>query len=129
MDNSIYGYDLSQSVQAGEKSFEYLKAISEMLRILKPKGKLLITVPFGIYEHHVFFQQFDNEMITKATDLLSTVGRFDVSYFRYFDAQWQISTYEDCKDSISYNPHTGAGKGEDGAAHSRSIACISFHKN
>jgi SAM-dependent methyltransferase len=129
MDNSIYGYDLPQSVKAGEKSIEYLKAISEMLRVLKSKGKLLITVPFGIHEHHGFFQQFDIDMITKAKDLLEASGRFEVTYFRYINAQWEISNCEDCNESISYNPHTGAGKGDDGAAHSRSIACISFYKN
>lgn len=53
MDNSIYGYEEESTSDA--KSFEYLKAVNEMIRVLKPGGKLLITVPYGKYEYHGFF--------------------------------------------------------------------------
>ena len=39
--------------------FSFLDAILEFKRILKPGGSLYLTVPFGRYQHHGWFQIFD----------------------------------------------------------------------
>ncbi len=126
MDNSIYGYSEENCLE--KKSYDYLKAVSEMIRILKPGGKLLITFPFGKYEYHGFFQQFDTEMYQKVFDLFEGMGDVDTDYFKYEKSGWRFAKQEELSEVMSYNPHTGKGKGDDGAAHCRSIACIEFVK-
>lgn len=66
MDNSIYGYDLERRDTMQEKSYSFLKGISELLRILKPEGMLCLTFPYGKFENHGFFQQFDSEMVSES---------------------------------------------------------------
>src|SRR5258705_2549429 len=63
MNNSIYGYEIDYNKKVEKKSFEFLSAIKEMLRVLTPGGTLLITFPYGKFENHDFFQQLDNEML------------------------------------------------------------------
>lgn len=127
MDNSMYGYELTSSVNQ-EKSYEYLKVIHEFLRTLNNKGTLLVTFPYGKFENHGFFQQFDEEMVARISEILSPHGKITHNYFQYQQRGWQLSTKEDCANCISFNPHTGVGKLEDGAAHSRAICCIKFQK-
>lgn len=127
MDNSLYGYQIDNSSSKIGKSHEYVKAVSELYRLLKTQGVLLITIPYGKYENHGFFQQFDRTMIERLEKVLHN-GKIYKDYFIYTLHGWKYSSMDDCDECISYNPHTGAGKGNDGAAHSRSVCCIKFIK-
>lgn len=127
MDNSIYGYNVGHTVN--RKSYEYLKAIDEFIRVLRKNGTLLLTFPYGIYENHDFFQQFDSEMLNQLTLLLNRFGTFEIDFFKYERDGWRFAALEELSAVKSYNPHTGKGKLDDGAAHCRSVACIEFHKN
>jgi len=127
MDNSMYGYDLSH-VTNKNKSYEYLKVIAEISRVLKPQGTAMITFPYGIFENHGFFQQYDNEMVGRMRNELDANGQTTLTFFKYSKEGWAVSKQENCEDATSYNPHTGLGKGTDGAAHSRCICCIKFIK-
>jgi len=127
MDNSIYGYDIDH-VGEEKKSYDYLLAVKEYVRILNSEGQLIITFPFGKFENHGFFQQFDSEMLEKINDILKEFGTFKLTFFQYKNNGWIFTSESDCKDVVSFNPHTGKGKAEDGAAHCRSICCINFTK-
>ncbi|WP_299226460.1 class I SAM-dependent methyltransferase [uncultured Psychroserpens sp.] len=129
MDNSIYGYDINHHNDDTKKSYSYLVAVQEMLRTLKNKGELLITFPYGKFEHHGFFQQFDEEMLNKLLTLFDGIGTYDCRFFLYKEDGWIIANQNDLKNSVSYNPHTGKGKLDDNAAHCRSVACLKFIKN
>lgn len=129
MDNSIYGYDLNSNLSVdSKKSYEYLKVIKELLRVLKINGQLLLTFPFGKFENHGFFQQFDSEMVSRITDIMNVFGSYEFTFFKYLPEGWIISQQEKCEDSESFNPHTQVGKKDDFAAHSRAICCIKFIK-
>ena len=128
MDNSMYGYDLSFNKDTTSKSYEYIIAVREMIRVLKSKGTLLLTFPFGKFENHGFFQQFDTDMLNKILYLFKDIGTHEVTFFQYKNDEWNFANIEDVSDSESYNPHTGKGKKDDYAAHSRAIACIEFNK-
>lgn len=128
MDNSIYGYDLKHNEEIEKKSYEYFKALKEVVRMLKNKGTFLLTFPYGKFEHHGFFQQFDAEMVGKMQELFTENGEYALNFFKYNSNAWQVATQEQCNDAESYNPHTGKGKGNDGVAHSRAICCIKFVK-
>jgi SAM-dependent methyltransferase len=128
MDNSIYGYYINKNEDKNKKSYEYLHVIDELVRVLSKGGKLLLTFPFGKFEHHGFFQQFDAEMVEKIKEKLSIEGNCKDEYLQYSTNGWQYSNANNCANSESYNPHTGKGKGNDGAAHCRAVCCIEFIK-
>jgi len=124
MDNSLYGYQLPNAGYQSNQSTEYLNVVRELVRVLKRGGTLLITVPFGKYEQHGFFQQFDSQMIDSVVEILFEVGAVDLTFFQYVKSGWILSTREECKEESSFNPHTNKGFKNDGAAHSRAICCL-----
>jgi SAM-dependent methyltransferase len=129
MDNSIYGHEQKNGHTEVNKSYDYVEAIEELVRVLKVKGQLLLTFPFGMFKNYGFFQQFDEEMVLRMERIFEKSGQSDVYHFKYSFNGWQRSGAAACKDMTSYNPHTGEDKGTDGAAHSRSICCIRFTKS
>lgn len=129
MDNSIYGYDIADDKKSEQKSYDYLRAIDEMIRVLKPTGTMLITFPYGKFENHGFFQQFDSEMLKRISEMLNGSGVAEYDYFKYENTGWYSANQEELFNYESYNPHTGKGKGTDDAAHCRSVCCIKFIKN
>lgn len=129
MDNSMYGYDLKSTLDVvTSKSYEYLKVIDELLRVLKTNGQLLLTFPYGKFENHGFFQQFDIEMVVRITDKMKNLGGYELTFFKYLPEGWIVASQEECNDSESFNPHTQIGKKDDFAAHSRAICCVKFIK-
>ena len=129
MDNSMYGYHLKNLGHTESKSYAYMLVLKELIRVLQIGGTLLLTFPFGKFENHGFFQQFDSEMLQRMKDYLISWGRIEVNdFFKYTPTGWIFSNEQDGANCESYNPHTGRGKGTDGAAHSRAICCIKFIK-
>ena len=78
---------------------------------------------------HGFFQQFDSEMVNRILQKINSNGTSDTNYYLYAGNAWNFSNENETKDAESYNPHTGIGKKDDFAAHSRAICCIKFIKN
>ncbi|WP_394772517.1 methyltransferase domain-containing protein [Mucilaginibacter sp.] len=128
MDNSMYGYELGQIKDKSKKSYEYLKVIAELERVTEKNGLILLTFPYGIFENHGFFQQFDKEMVDKMIDHLSLTCICTTQFMKYEQAGWKFANQNECATAFSYNPHTGIGKGTDGAAHSRAICFIKATK-
>lgn len=128
MDNSIYGYKIKNSGNEEVKSYEYLKVIDEFLRVLSKRGVLLLTFPFGKFENHGFFQQFDSEMLNRIKHILDEKGETAIDFLKYSKNGWNYCKEEECENIVSYNPHTGRGKQDDGAAHCRAVCCIKFEK-
>ena len=128
MDNSMYGYEMKNAGGEKQKSYEYMKVIHELSRILKKDGILLLTFPYGKFENHGFFQQFDHEMISHIATYFNAHGKTELKFLKYLSDGWIISNQNDCEDAFSFNPHTQIGKGNDGAAHSRAICCVRFIK-
>jgi hypothetical protein len=128
MDNSMYGHEIKNSSKKMTKSYEYLRVVRQLLRVLNRKGTLFITFPFGQYGNYGFFQQFDSEMLERIKRLLEKVGVVEVNFFKYTKNGWNFVSERDCQKAVSYNPHNGEGRGTDGAAHSRAICCIKFLK-
>ncbi len=128
MDNQIYGYDISKNENTKKKSYEYLNAVIEMLRVVRPGGKILLTFPYGTFKHYGFFQQFDEEMVQKIIILLDKEGTSTIEYGKYHPSGWSFAQKEECDSMLSHNPHTGEDKGKDGAAHCRCVCLIEFVK-
>jgi len=67
-------------------------------------------------------------MLEKLLNIMKGKGEVTIDYFLYEKTGWKFSDREALKNIQSFNPHTGKGKLDDGAAHCRSIACIEFKK-
>ena len=61
MDNSLYAGD-GQKNDASRPD-DYLMALAELKRVLKPGGTIYLTAPFGKTVNHRWFQVFDHEMV------------------------------------------------------------------
>ncbi|MBI2062852.1 MAG: methyltransferase domain-containing protein [Candidatus Yanofskybacteria bacterium] len=125
------GMDNTQ-IYTGEKQFkenngDYLPAVLEMKRMLKPGGTLFITVPFGQYENHGFFQQFDLQMVQKIIDAFGAASCESV-FYKYSKNGWQISDEARCSDAKYFNIHKDKQIDEDYAAAARAVVCIILKK-
>jgi len=129
MDNTLYGAaDPEKRPPAKSAAKGYKRALSELVRVLRPGGDLYVTVPYGRYEHHGFFQQFDRSMISDVRTLLAKAGSVTMDFFRYRPNGWHCASQKECDTLESFDPHTGRGQKDDGAAHSRGICALHFRK-
>lgn len=106
---------------------DYKIAIKEFKRLLKPGGKLFITVPYGCYENHGWLQQFDCNMVQRVLQSFNG-STSDVVYYKYFFDGWQITDSEECMDSSYFNIYDRTDYEPDYVAAARSVACIEMVK-
>jgi len=93
MDNTMY-LGTADRTQRGDTK-EFLLAIKEMKRVLKAGGVLCITFPFGRYENHGWFQQFDSELTDRLIAEFSP-SHFTETIFRYDPDGWKLSDRASC---------------------------------
>ena len=127
LDNTqIYTSDNQYSEQQTE---DYLLAVDEMVRLLKPGGSLLLTVPYGKYQNIGWLQQFDATMLDK---ILSRTEQHlhvtDQVFYKFSDQTWNIATQAECDDSEYYDVHSDPQPPADFATAARAVACIAFQK-
>lgn len=110
---------------------DFLTAVKELRRVLKPGGNCLITVPFGRYENHGWFQQFDAALADRLIEQFAGTVRCEAVY-RYGATGWQISHRDDCRDcqffDVNEQPRRRDGGAvtppPDGAAAERAVLCL-----
>lgn len=83
MDNSRYGGTLESDPDS------YLTALREMYRVLKPTGVLMITVPFGAYVHHGWFQVFSYRHIQEMLRVLG-MPEHEMRIYKYEDGWFEL---------------------------------------
>jgi SAM-dependent methyltransferase len=108
------------------KKEDYLTAVTELKRVLKAGGTLLITVPYGKYDDFGFFQQFDRNMVDKIKSLFDA-DKVRETYFKYENQSWKLSTANDC-DSAEYITADKAKINPTIAVAASSVACLKFSK-
>ena len=133
MDNTMYAHDL-QIARRSDPS-EFVLAVKELRRVLKTGGSLYISFPFGRYENHGWFQQFDAELVDT---LISAFGptRSQETIFQYHPEGWQRSDREAARNCEFFDVHatrsSGAGppaeEPADYAAGERALACLELVK-
>lgn len=93
-DNTIYVGE--SKVQKSEpESFQ--AAMQELCRVLKPGGSLLLSVPFGAYQHFGSFQQFDWELLQQAIAAFQPAKQVTTTFYRYTKDGWQVATADECQ--------------------------------
>jgi SAM-dependent methyltransferase len=108
-------------------SHGYLAAIHEFHRILKPGGKLFISVPFGQAQVRGWFQVFDSLMVDKIVKAFSPSSK-RIDYFKYEAEGWVNSDREAAENATYFDIHTESEYGADYAAASRAVVCLELTK-
>ena len=129
MDNRIY----TKTVSTGKIGLEAEKAVKELIRVLKPGGKLLVSVVFG--KHQLiewdgtpFAEQFDSFLLKDLLRSFSPCSKISTSFYKYSENGWNISTEEKCKDVEYFNIHISDSYDPDHAAAARAVALIEVIK-
>lgn len=134
MDNSRFTGE-SQTDHFNENDF--VLALRELNRVLRPGGRLLVTVPFGKYENWGEFQQFDATLLDKAAESFGAIKRSE-SYYHYVADGWKLTNDRTTCQDMEYSRHAlkchwGSKKIDvspeiDMAAAARAVACCIWEK-
>jgi SAM-dependent methyltransferase len=133
MDNTIYGG--ANAIASDERKTVFLKAVKEMRRMLKPGGPCYVTFPFGKYEDHGWFQQYDSAM-TDALIAEFDPGRTEETIFQYKPDGWVVSDRASCREcetfdvhkSKCFDPQSKIEYPPDCPAMERAVACLGLYK-
>jgi SAM-dependent methyltransferase len=120
----IYTPDVSKKEN---DKYAHLTALKEFKRVLKKDGTLYLSMPFGKYKDHGWFQVFDTEMINNVIGSFSP-SRAVKTFFRYENDQWNFSTEEKCRDGYCFDIHKSNKYEADYLAFSRCVVCLEMTK-
>jgi len=134
-DNTFY---IGQSAYKEQRSEDFLIAMQELARVLKPGGTLLLTVPFGAYRHFGSFQQFDSQLLSRAVAAFGETSGMSVNFYRYTVQGWDIASEEECANCqyVDWLVEVRSGapwptsprREPDLAAAARAVACVKLTK-
>ena len=130
MDNRLYTGDS----EVGQIGLDAEKAVQELIRVLKPGGKFLISVVFGRHQliewkdGSLFAEQFDSTLLRSLLGVFSSCTSVATYFYRYTENGWNISTEEKCQNVEYFNVHTTSSFDSDNAAAARSVALIEVLK-
>lgn len=125
MDNTmLYTSEPSRNEQQG---MTCLQAVREFKRMLKPGGKLYLSVPFGKYHDHGWLQVFDAAMVDSVIEAFgpSQVREF---HYRYEVDGWRVSSRDESREGTYFDIHVQKTYDPDFAAASRAIVCLELTK-
>lgn len=131
-DNSLY---TCKSMYENRRE-DFVLAMRELARVLKPHGRLFLTVPFGVYRHFGFFQQFDRMLLRRAIDAFGMARQVSMTFYRYGREGWNIASEADCLE-CEYWSWISRPRSEwpdplppepDLATGARAVACVKFIK-
>lgn len=118
MDNSQYG---GPATRASDPEAETTTAIHELRRVLAPHGSLYVTVPYGAYEDHGWFRQFDRASLERLI-AAAQPHEIEVRVFGYSAKGWQVSDLDAAVGSrYRVEEYMTA---PDRAAAARAVACL-----
>jgi SAM-dependent methyltransferase len=114
---------------------DFVLAMREFRRVLKPGGTLLLTVPFGKYQNLVTQQVFDTARLEQAIDAFKP-QHVTRQFYAYSESGWQIADGEQCGECeyvdwiatpIERRPSNFPVQ-PDGAVAARAVACLKLVK-
>lgn len=94
------------------------EALVEMFRILKPGGKLIVTVPFGKFVDYGWFTHYDSRAISTLFQSIPSAS-ISAEYFKYAEGGWMPCAATELAET-SY--------GDNGAPAAAGLACFEITK-
>lgn len=101
----------------------YLTGIHVFRSLLKPGGRLFLSMPFGLQKNHGWFQVFDASMLDRIKDHFEP-SAVNETIFMYSNDGWRIASRDEAADAICYDVHAGPSHAPDHCAFSRAVACM-----
>jgi glycosyltransferase involved in cell wall biosynthesis/SAM-dependent methyltransferase len=124
MDNEQYG---DHSPRSADARVDLAAAMAELRRVLKPGGRLFITVPYGEPADLGWQRIFDADGIA---EIVAAFGSRPerAEYFRYSERGWQRSPVLDAAGAVYRDHFATPEPAADRAVAARAIACLQFRR-
>jgi SAM-dependent methyltransferase len=90
--------DLSRRADREERLEHFELALREMARILKPGGRLFLTVPYGVHRNLGLQQVFNRELLSRAIAAFGDADEVIETFYRYTAEGWNVAEDNDCAD-------------------------------
>jgi hypothetical protein len=104
-DNTLYHLDAVRR----ERPFTLQQqALRQLLSALTRRGRLLLTLPYGLFQDHGWFLQYDADMVRSLTELAIEAGKRLMSeqYYQLTDEGWRRANRQELK-TVSYRSEEG----------------------
>tara|TARA_B100002052_G_scaffold299126_1_gene335499 strand:+ start:2189 stop:2986 length:798 start_codon:yes stop_codon:yes gene_type:complete len=95
-DNSNYNYSTSKIIDK-KVSNKHIKVFKNLFKVLKPNGKLLITVPYGMRGNYINLQQFDRLELNRMFKSCK-IKKLNIEYYLIKNNRWKKVKMQNCKN-------------------------------